>query len=88
MLIKFNIVFFKIKSLALKRYILTTQILGRLKERESQRGLDTNGKFKNPILQCMQCREDVKVGDELISPRNSANSKRYHVECAKKVNII
>ena len=72
----------------LKQYILTPQIMGRLKDRESKRGEYQNGKYKNPILQCMQCRKDIKIGDHLVAPRNSANSKRYHLKCAKQVNLI
>jgi hypothetical protein len=72
----------------MKQYVLTAQILGRLKYRESKRTELVQGAFKNPLLQCMSCRTDVVVGDVLVGTKGTNHSKRYHLECARKLNII
>lgn len=66
-------------------YKLTSQILGRLKTAESRRD-DVN--YKNPALQCMLCRKDIKVGDILVGTKGTNHSKRYHQACARKINYI
>lgn len=72
----------------LTQYKLTPAILGRLRTREAERLDGSHSGYKNPILQCMKCRKDLKLGDTLIAPNNSAHSKRYHLRCAKKINLI
>jgi len=74
--------------LIISQYILTKAVLGRLRTREAKRLEGIQKRYKNPILQCKKCDEDLKVGDVLIAPKNSANSKRYHLRCAKQLNLI
>jgi len=64
-------------------YKLTPQLLGKLKTVESRR---PDWSRKNPTLQCMLCRNVLVVGDVLTGARNSSHAKRYHQDCAKKIN--
>ena len=72
----------------MKQYVLTTQLLGRLKYHDKQREDLAQKNRKNPLLQCMLCRKDIVVGDVLVRRNSTKHSKRYHLECAKKVNLI
>jgi len=64
-------------------YKLTPQIIGRLKTMEKRR---PDWSRKNPALQCMLCRKDLQVGDILTGSRGNNHTKRYHQDCAKKIN--
>ena len=72
----------------MKQYVLTSQLLGRLKFHEKQREDLAQKNRKNPLLQCMLCRKDIVVGDVLVGRNSTKHSKRYHLKCAKKVNLI
>ena len=71
----------------MRQYVLTAPVLGRLKYYESKRTENQNT-YRNPLLQCNKCRKDLVVGDQLVGSRNQSNSKRYHLDCAKRLNIV
>ena len=72
----------------MKQYVLTSQLLGRLKSYDKQRLESSQRDRKNPLLQCMLCRKDIVVGDVLVGRNSTKHYKRYHLKCAKKVNLI
>lgn len=37
---------------------------------------------------CNLCRQLFKAGDQIFSHRGGHHIKRYHIRCAKKVNLI
>tara|TARA_B110000467_G_scaffold117495_1_gene108307 strand:+ start:7304 stop:7519 length:216 start_codon:yes stop_codon:yes gene_type:complete len=43
---------------------------------------------KNPKATCKKCDVELKVGDRVIAKSRTKNSKRYHYECAKILNIV
>ena len=72
----------------MKQYVVTSQLLGQLKFHDKQRQESSQRDRKNPLLQCMLCRKDIVIGDVLVGRNSTKHSKRYHLECAKKVNLI
>jgi hypothetical protein len=66
-------------------YVLNTQILGRLKYRKKK---NEDVKHKNPVLDCMYCRKELKLGEKIYSISRTNHGKRYHYKCAQMVNII
>lgn len=74
-------------------YILTTNILGKLKSRNTRRLKlisisDNQTSKKNSILCCKYCDKELTIGDRIISFGRTSHSKRYHYSCAKMVNIV
>ena len=38
--------------------------------------------------QCNVCEEELSAGTEVVRKRSNAKSRYYHIECAKKVNLL
>lgn len=71
-----------------KDYILSLQQISFLEKKQEDREYFKDNKKKNPLLMCKYCGIDFSVGDRIIGFSSTAHSKRYHYNCAKKVNVI
>lgn len=45
---------------------------------------------ENGIVTCRRCNKEIKIEDDYVwkESGHNAKSKRYHLRCAKEVNII
>lgn len=71
-----------------KDYILSSQQFSFLEKKQEDREYFKDNRKKNPLLMCKYCRASFSVGDRIIGFSSTGHSKRYHYNCAKKVNVI
>lgn len=74
-------------------YVLTASKLGLLEKYEERRELwnevnHYNGRQKNSAVNCKKCGVKLQLGDRVIAKSRTGNSKRYHYECAKLLNVV
>ena len=75
-------------------YVLTPAKLGLLEsyqlKRETfvQQHKQFQGRKKNSAVNCKRCDTKLQIGDRVIAKSRTGNSKRYHYDCAKILNIV
>lgn len=75
-------------------YILSPNRLALLESYQVKRELlvqhhkQFQGRQKNSAVNCKRCDVKLKIGDRVIAKSRTGNSKRYHYDCAKILNIV
>lgn len=74
-------------------YILSPSKLALLEAYQERREIwsninDYKGRPKNSAVNCKQCGVKLQLGDRVIAKSRTGNSKRYHYDCAKLLNVI
>lgn len=75
-------------------YILSPSKLALLESYQVKRELlvqhhkQFQGRQKNSAVNCKRCDTKLQIGDRVIAKSRTGNSKRYHYDCAKILNIV